>query len=222
VEKYRVWLAGAAAICVLFAMFALLKRPGAPSVREDEGGSSSTGASREPYAQSAWVEPPPAALDGGRQRLDPVAHAALQRQIHQALWTASGQTPPTGAAGPVGAPAGVTELSREYIQERIRADFKPMAIKCYEELLAREPDAGGRAVMEFTIVADEKLGALVEDSALGDGGTLTDPRFSTCLRESMSGVVFEAPPKGGKTTVRYPLIFSPGDDDAAAPSRSSR
>jgi hypothetical protein len=219
VKTSRVWLAGGAAILVLFALFALLRRPSAAVGAGDEGGepSSATSPYPEPIEQKgSAASAAPAPTDGGRRRLDPAAHAALQRQIHEALWTASGQAPPSGAGG-TGAPPAAAELSREYIQERIRSDFKPMAIKCYEELLARAPDAGGRAVMEFTIVADEKLGAVVEDTALGDGGTLTDPRFATCLRESLGTVAFEAPSRGGKTTVHYPLVFSPGpEEDAAA------
>ena len=219
----RVWLAGVAAIGVLFALFALLRRPGAPVLagRDAYEPSSATSPYPEPAVQKgSAVASASAPGDGGRRRLDPAAHAALQKQIHEALWAASGQAPPAGAGAGAGAAPPAAELSREYIQERIRSDFKPMASKCYEELLARAPDAGGRAVMEFTIVADEKLGAVVEDAALGDAGTLTDPRFATCLRESLGTVVFEAPAKGGKTTVRYPLIFSPGpDEDAAAKPR---
>ncbi|HRG99607.1 MAG TPA: AgmX/PglI C-terminal domain-containing protein [Polyangiaceae bacterium] len=215
----RVWLAGVAAIAVLFALFALLRRPsGSVGGRGDaEEPSSAWRPYPEPPVQKGSAVSAPAPADGGRRRLDPGEHAALQKQIHEALWAASGQAPPSSAGGPVGAPPAAAELSREYIRERIQSDFKPMAIKCYEELLARAPDAGGRAVLEFTIVADEKLGAVVEDPALGDGGTLTDPRFATCLRESLGTVAFAAPAKGGKTTVRYPLVFSPGpDEDAAA------
>ncbi len=216
VERARIWGGGAAALIALAILFVLLKRqPKEPEYHSghEESTSGQTGAAGTATPPPANAEPHTAA-DAGRRALDRAAHAELQRRIHQALWSQSGQAPPSGASTP---PPTAAALSPQYIQARIREDFRPMAIKCYEELLARVPDAGGRAVLEFTIVADENLGGVVEDSALGDGGTLTDPGFSTCLAESMSTVAFAPPPKGGKTTVRYPFLFSPSDEADAGP-----
>lgn len=215
-EKARIWGAGAAALLVLFAVFVLLKRKPAgaepvPGHPESASIETARGERSTPALEGA---PAASSRDAGLRVLDRAAHAELQKKIHEALWAQSGQAPRAGESTPPNA----ATLSPAYIQERIRDDFKPMAVKCYEELLARTPDAGGRAVMEFTIVADEKLGGVVEDTALGDGGTLTDPGFGTCLRESLSTVSFAPPPKGGKTTVRYPFLFSPGDEPPAAPA----
>ena len=33
------------------------------------------------------------------------------------------------------------------------------------------------------------------------------------MRESMMAVSFDAPPEGGSVTVKYPIVFSPEDDD---------
>ena len=54
---------------------------------------------------------------------------------------------------------------------------------------------------------------------LGPGSTLDDPEVLTCLRESMMSVTFDAPPEGGEVTVKYPIEFSPEDDDAGEPGQ---
>jgi hypothetical protein len=132
-------------------------------------------------------------------------------------WAAQGE-PEVAAAAKQGkfvpAPTGDGggRMDPKYIQEVIRGEFLPMAKKCYEELLTRK-DAGGRFEMSFTIVADEKLGGLVEDvdADHGDGG-LADDKMTTCMRESMSSIAFRPPAHGGTVTVVYPILFSPGDE----------
>src|SRR5262249_11912771 len=41
------------------------------------------------------------------------------------------------------------------IQDRFRTDFAPMAEACYQELLARHPQAQGEVIMRYEILADE-------------------------------------------------------------------
>lgn len=103
-----------------------------------------------------------------------------------------------------------------YLRERISEDFVPMARACYEQLLGRRPDASGRALTEFVIIGDERLGGVVDEVTVqpGDGG-LADEGFATCLRESMYTVAFRPPPGRGSLRVRYPFIFRPEDSGAA-------
>lgn len=103
-----------------------------------------------------------------------------------------------------------------YLRERIREDFVPMARGCYEQLLARHPDARGRTVTEFVIVGDERVGGVVDEVTVepGDGG-LSDEGFSTCLSGSMSAMAFRPPPGRGSLRVRYPFVFTPDPADAS-------
>lgn len=103
-----------------------------------------------------------------------------------------------------------------YLRERIREDFLPMARGCYEQLLARHPGIGGRAVTEFVIVGDERVGGVVDEVTVepGDGG-LSDEGFSTCLSGSMSTMAFRPPPGRGSLRVRYPFVFTPDPADAS-------
>jgi rRNA maturation protein Nop10 len=104
-------------------------------------------------------------------------------------------------------------MDPKYIQEVIRGEFFPMARKCYEELLSRKKTAAGRIEMSFSIVADEKLGAIIEDVEAdhGDSG-IADDKMTTCMRESLSTVSFRPPAHGGIVTVVYPIVFSPDDE----------
>ena len=141
------------------------------------------------------------------------------RQRILAGW-AAGAEPEVAAAAREGrfvpAPAGADggRMDPKYIQEVVRGEFMPMAKKCYEELLSRKKDAKGRFAMSFTIVADDKLGAIVEDAEAdhGDSG-VADEKMTTCMRESLSTLSFRPPAHGGYVTVVYPIELSPGDDD---------
>ena len=141
------------------------------------------------------------------------------RQRILAGW-AAGPEPEVAAAAKEGrfvpAPAGADggRMDPKYIQEVVRGEFMPMAKACYEELLSRKKNAKGRFEMSFTIVADDKLGAIVEDAEAdhGDSG-IADEKMTTCMRESLSTLSFRPPAHGGYVTVVYPIEFSPGDDD---------
>lgn len=140
----------------------------------------------------------------------------LRRRI-LAGWAATGE-PEVAAAAKQGrfVPAPSADgggMEPAYIRQVVREEFFPMAKACYSELLSRK-DAGGRIEMSFTIVADEKLGGIVEDvTVVGDGG-VADEKMSTCMRESMTTLAFRPPAHGGTVTVRYPIEFSnDGRDD---------
>lgn len=132
-------------------------------------------------------------------------------------WAAQGEPEVAAAAkqgrfipAPTGGDGG--RMDPKYIQEVVRGDFFPMARKCYEELLSRK-DAGGRVEMSFTIVADEKLGGLVEDVEVNSDGGVADERMTTCMRESMTTLAFRPPAHGGYVTVVYPIEFANDNRD---------
>lgn len=105
-------------------------------------------------------------------------------------------------------------IDPKYIQEVVRGEFMPMARKCYEELLVRKPDAGGRLEMSFTIAADADLGGIVEDAEVAETSGLKDDKMTTCMRESLSTLAFPPPAHDGVVTVKYPIILSPdGEPD---------
>lgn len=126
---------------------------------------------------------------------------------------ASAQAAPPPPPEPAGASTG-PRIEPKYIQERVREDFFPLARQCYEDALRRKPGVAGKVLLKFTIVGDEKIGGIVEESSIGEESTLRDDEFDTCMSESMMSMTFPPPKGGGTVTVTYPIDFSPGDDES--------
>lgn len=104
-------------------------------------------------------------------------------------------------------------IDPKYIQEVVREDLFPMASTCYEEFLARKPDAGGSFEMELTIAGDDELGGFVEEAGIAKTSSLKDEKMETCIRESLLTLAFPPPAHDGVVTVVYPIVFSPEDRD---------
>jgi hypothetical protein len=121
--------------------------------------------------------------------------------------------PHTGLTIPVGTPGPQHNLSREYLQARIREDFYPMAKACYEDALVRQPLLAGQVVVDFMIVGDAKVGGIVDQAKINERTTIADAKMTDCMRESMLSMVFAPPDDGGWMTVTYPFEFSPGEED---------
>jgi hypothetical protein len=193
-----------------------LSRPGVGFTADDAGAPSASATGRADEAAPAF--------DGGA-----IVTTVNDRKVRDELrkrilagW-AAGPDPEVAAAAKAGrfVPAeagdGGGRMDPKYIQEVVRSELFPMAKKCYEELLTRKQNAKGRMEMSFTIVADEKLGGIVEDADAnhGDGG-LADEKMTTCMRESLSTLAFRPPAQGGYVTVVYPISFSNDDDEPDA------
>jgi hypothetical protein len=198
-----------------------LSAPGIGFTTDDAG---SNAAPAETPAAAGW--------DGGalaKTVHDPKVRDELRKRI-LAGWAASPE-PEVAAAAKQGrfvpAPEGPDggRMDPKYIQEVVRGEFFPMAEKCYEELLTRKKGDGGmtpkgRVEMSFTIVADEKLGGILEDvEAKHDDAGLADEKMTTCMRESMSSLAFRPPAHGGYVTVVYPIEFAPDSPGEAGADR---
>lgn len=94
-----------------------------------------------------------------------------------------------------------------YVEAVIREDMRPMARQCYENLLAKQPDAGGRLELELTIVGDDKIGGIVETAGIAETSTLKDDELQTCIRESAMTLSFPPPAHDGVVTIKAPITF---------------
>ncbi len=121
--------------------------------------------------------------------------------------------PKTGLTIPAGSNGPSHNLTREYIQARVREDFYPLARSCYEDALQKSPKLHGRFVIDFMIVGDAKVGGIVDQAKINEKSDIDDPEFATCVRESMLSMVFAPPENDGWVTVTYPILFSPDDDE---------
>lgn len=179
---------------------------------------------------------PPAAPDAARPVAAPLDHTvrdrALRDEVRRAIyaaWAASTSGRPGAAAPPPADPLHDPMPQRdgggvdpEYIRERIREDFVPMARVCYEQYLARQPGRAMQTTASFVIVGDRHVGGVVDEVELSapDGG-LGDREFDTCVRESMAAMAFRPPPGDGRVRVRYPFRFSPEEPDDGGADASS-
>jgi hypothetical protein len=98
----------------------------------------------------------------------------------------------------------------KYVDKLVKEQFFPVAKSCYEELLSRDPVAAGTLVLNVTVVGDSRVGGVVNDVEIDASSTLVDREFRLCMRESMFGTFFDAPPEGEREfTFTYPLDLSP-------------
>lgn len=90
----------------------------------------------------------------------------------------------------------------ETIQKVVRGNFKAFGA-CYETARAAKPELQGKLVLSFEIAGDGTVPAasVAEESTLRDGG------FESCTLDLVKQMKFE--PAEGKTTVTYPIDFSP-------------
>jgi hypothetical protein len=102
-------------------------------------------------------------------------------------------------------------IEPNYIQQRVREDFFPLARQCYADGMAGNPALAGSVVFAFNIVGDEKTGGIVEAVDVLNTSTLRDPDVIDCMRQSFLGISFPPPAGGGEVTVIYPIVFDPGD-----------
>jgi hypothetical protein len=117
--------------------------------------------------------------------------------------------PHTGLTIPAGTNGPSHNLSREYLDQRIREDFYPLAAACYETALAVQPNLTGKIVVDFMIVGGAKIGGIVDQAKINDRTTIADPQMAECVRESMLSMVFAPPENNGWVTVTYPFVFEP-------------
>jgi hypothetical protein len=96
-------------------------------------------------------------------------------------------------------------LTASEVQAVVRGAF-PAYRACYEDLLRRSPTAAGTIPLKFTIQSDGSVTDLGIDTA---STTLHDATLEQCLMATTSPLVFPTAPS--KTTVVYPIAFSPGE-----------
>jgi hypothetical protein len=109
-------------------------------------------------------------------------------------------------------------LSPEVIQSKIRERL-PLAHKCYEAGLARDPKLEGRVLVRLLIGRDGKVAeaspATADAAKTADVITpgdapappMPDAKVTACVVDVLRQTVFPAP-EGGTVTVVYPVTFS--------------
>jgi hypothetical protein len=213
-------LVAAATAVVSFALLAAVRH----RIRQPTAGHSASSATPKPIdgpasanetsqAVSSASEPRMQVLSPGTI-LDRKRRDEVRAQIKPAIESQGIEyDPKTGLTLPAGSNGPSHNLTREYIQARVREDFYPLARSCYEAALQKSPKLHGRFVIDFMIVGDAKVGGIVDQVKINEKSDIDDREFATCVRESMLSMVFAPPENDGWMTVTYPILFSPGDEE---------
>jgi hypothetical protein len=114
------------------------------------------------------------------------AHSTQPPQVRMGATQVSGRLPP------------------EIIQRIVRQNFGRFR-GCYEQGLRANANLQGRVSVRFLIDLD---GSVIQ--AANGGSDLPDTATVDCIVRAFTGLSFPQP-EGGRITVVYPLVFSPGD-----------
>lgn len=111
---------------------------------------------------------------------------------------------------------------RDALVQQLQRDFIPLADECIAMATEREPTLRGTIALEFDVLGDDELGAVIEDVRVPDrrvvddpaDAPITDAELIECMRESAWTVRLPPPPAGGRDAFMVSLRVG---DDAAAP-----
>ncbi|MBL9105818.1 MAG: AgmX/PglI C-terminal domain-containing protein [Myxococcales bacterium] len=95
-------------------------------------------------------------------------------------------------------------LDKDIIRRIVRAHINEVRY-CYNQALARDPYAGGRVAVQFTIGGTGKVpSAVVQES------TMKDAAVGNCIAKAVRRWTFPKPQGGGSVIVTYPFVLEPG------------
>lgn len=146
-----------------------------------------------------------ATLTPDRRIADAAERARLARQIDEARQAREAQPPPANlrAAEKEQEPG----LDKAYIRGQL-LEVMPLVKECYENALENNPKLEGRLIVHFSIVAEPRVGGLVDSSEVEREGPLgQEPALVECVQESIYALKLKAPQGGGQVKVSFPFIF---------------
>ena len=130
--------------------------------------------------------------------------AALARSCTGATLIARPTGTPSTPSEPSKGLIGGGTLDKDIIRRIVRAHINEVRY-CYNQALARDPNAKGRVSVQFTIAGNGKVAsATLQDS------TLADSDAAQCIAGAVRRWTFPKPEGGGSVVVTYPFVLEPG------------
>src|SRR5690606_23902940 len=88
-------------------------------------------------------------------------------------------------------PEGLINHVEGYDQlvDELNKGFLPLSDECIADALARAPELAGELSIEFELVVDEQLGAVIETVDVAKDNQVHDPQLQECVRESLLSMV---------------------------------
>ena len=93
----------------------------------------------------------------------------------------------------------------DFAAEAVRLHLRPALAPCVAALLQRTPSASGKAIVVFDFVARRDVGAILDEVEVERGSGPTDALMEMCVRETLSGLVFEPPVPEGQGIFAFAL-----------------
>jgi hypothetical protein len=120
------------------------------------------------------------------------------------------------SGGPKARP-GAAQITGDILHEPVHRAIReslPSLVGCYADGIKKNAQLKGKVIFSFTI---ESSGAAKEVKPDAD---MKDKSVIDCATRVVSGLSFPKP-KAGVVSVRYPILFSPGDDVAGKPAKDA-
>lgn len=89
----------------------------------------------------------------------------------------------------------------------LNEDLAPLTDECFEAAVERNPDIGRYVEIEFSVIADEDIGGVVEEARMGPRNEALEPEFIECVRQSTLSTIFPPPPGSGRQDIMLSLRF---------------
>lgn len=90
--------------------------------------------------------------------------------------------------------------------EELNKDFLPLSDECIADALARAPSLTGELAIEFELVVDEELGAVIETVNIANENQVHDPQLQECVRESLLSMVLSPGAADGSAALVIKLL----------------
>lgn len=106
---------------------------------------------------------------------------------------------------------GLTKHVEGYDQllDELNKDFLPLSDECISNALARAPELRGLLAINFELVVDEELGAVIEHADMGANNEVHDPELQECVRESLLSMILSPGAADGSAALAITLEVEP-------------
>lgn len=86
--------------------------------------------------------------------------------------------------------------------------LKPLINECYRSALQNDPTLQGEIRVEFVLIGEPGIGAVIEASKIADDSTVNNTELRECISES-AYALDSAPASMNGTTVNIPFVLIP-------------
>jgi hypothetical protein len=217
------WIAGSGAAVVALVLAWLAIRESASSGASAEGSRpvdeperpSSVGSKRragDPVDEGPSSRRSPRKLDPDEQQ----RRARVRAQILEAQRARDAATGNESLSPAPGSPDDEPERPPGNLNKRIEGhdelvaelnrDFMPLASECIDEALARNPELAGMLAIEFEVVADEDLGAVVDTVEFPpNADQVVEDELQVCVRETLLSTLLPPGAANGREALMLTL-----------------